>query len=70
MNDYNKAAIFTPRQVSEILQLNILTVYSYIKSGALPAIRLGRSYRITEEDLQKFLTLHKTSNKGGLLGNE
>lgn len=65
MNDYNRAAIFTPRQVSEILQLNILTIYSYIKSNQLPAIKLGRSYRITKEDLEEFLKIHRTSTEGG-----
>ena len=60
MNDYNEAGILTPKQVSEILQLNILTIYSYIKSKKLPAIRLGRSYRITKEDLLEFLKTHST----------
>lgn len=47
--------LLTPEQVSEILQINILTVYSYIKKGKLDAIRLGRSYRIFPDDLDQLL---------------
>jgi excisionase family DNA binding protein len=54
--------LFTPEQVSEILQINILTVYSYIKKGKLEAIRLGRSYRIAEKDLEHFLELNRVSS--------
>lgn len=61
MTTFIGAGLFTPRQISEILQLNILTVYSYIKEGQLSAIKLGRSYRITKEDLDDFLRNHRTS---------
>lgn len=47
--------LLTPEQVSEILQINKLTVYSYIKAGKLGAVRLGRSYRIALEDLDRLL---------------
>ncbi len=47
--------LLTPEQVSEILQINVLTVYSYIKKGKLGAIRLGRSYRVAQEDLERLL---------------
>jgi excisionase family DNA binding protein len=33
----------------------VLTVYSYIRQGKLGAIRLGRSYRITQEDLDHLI---------------
>ena len=45
----------TPDQVAKILQLNILTIYKYIRLGKLPAIKVGRSYRISENDLEQFL---------------
>jgi excisionase family DNA binding protein len=52
-------SLLTPEQVSEILQVHILTVYDYIKQGKLGAIRLGRSYRISYEDLDKLLQLNR-----------
>jgi excisionase family DNA binding protein len=56
-------SLLTPEQVSEILQINILTVYNYIKKGKLEAIRLGRSYRILPQDLDRWLELNRV-NKG------
>ena len=53
MKDNNK--LLTPEQVAYILQLHVLTVYSYIRRGKLDAIRLGRSYRIIPKDLKRFI---------------
>lgn len=51
----------TPGQIAEQLQLNILTVYGYIRQKKLAAIKLGRSYRVTKIDFGKFLQEHKTT---------
>jgi len=62
-----EANLFTPEQISEILQLNVSTVYSYIRQGKLEAICLGRNYRITSNDLVLFIDSNRTSgirNKG------
>ena len=53
--------LLTPEQVSEILQINTLTVYSYIKKGKLGAIRLGRSYRIDPEDLDRLIESNRVN---------
>jgi excisionase family DNA binding protein len=55
MNSRIKVNLLTPEQVAEILQLHVLTVYSYIRQGKLSAIRLGRSYRVTQQDLEKLI---------------
>ncbi len=47
--------LLTPEQVSEILQVHILTVYDYIRGGKLHAVRLGRNYRVLPADLDLFL---------------
>ena len=51
--------LLTPEQVAEILQINILTVYNYIRKGKLSAIRLGRSYRIVPEDLNHLIEVNR-----------
>jgi excisionase family DNA binding protein len=56
-----KNTLLTPEQVAEILQLHVLTVYSYIRQGKLSAIRLGRSYRVTQEDLEKLIEQNRVS---------
>lgn len=45
----------TPQQVADSLQLTVQTVYQWIKDKELPAVRVGRVYRITREDFDKFL---------------
>jgi excisionase family DNA binding protein len=54
--------LLTPEQVAGILQVHILTIYSYIREGRLDAIRLGRSYRITPQDLEQFIEANRIKN--------
>jgi excisionase family DNA binding protein len=54
--------LLTPEQVAGILQVHILTIYGYIRQGKLDAIRLGRSYRITPEDLTQFIESNRVKN--------
>ena len=54
--------LLTPEQVARILQVHILTIYSYIRRGKLDAIRLGRNYRITPKDLTCFIESNRTKN--------
>lgn len=32
-----------------------MTVYRLVTSGQLPAVRVGRSYRIREDDVRRYL---------------
>lgn len=50
-------------EVAQVLKLNILTVYQYIRQEKLSAVKFGRSYRIEEEDLEKFIKEHKVKNE-------
>ena len=54
--------LLTPEQVAGLLQVHILTVYSYIRQGRLGAVRLGRSYRILPNDLRHFIEANRTSS--------
>jgi len=51
----------TPSEVAKQLQLNLLTIYKYIRTKKLIAIKFGRNYRITKEDLDKFIKSNKTN---------
>jgi excisionase family DNA binding protein len=55
----NELNLYTPEQVAEILQINVLTVYNYIRKGKLSAVRLGRSYRIGRNDLNHLLEANR-----------
>jgi len=47
--------VMTVEQVADYLQLNKLTVYKYIRTGRLPASKLGKSYRVRMSDVNWFL---------------
>ncbi len=55
--------LLTPEQVAEILQVHVLTIYSYIRRGKLDAIRLGRSYRIIPKDLTRFIESNRIKHQ-------
>ena len=46
---------FTVAEVARQLRVSNMTVYRLIKSGQLPAVRVGRGYRIRDEDVRKYL---------------
>jgi excisionase family DNA binding protein len=50
----------TPEEVANILRISVLTVYGYIQKENLSAVRLGRHYRISREDLAVFIKSKRT----------
>ncbi len=47
--------LLTPREVAEVMRVSTMTVYRLIKSGELPAIRVGKHLRIRGNDVVLFL---------------
>lgn len=47
--------LLTPREVAEVMRVSTMTVYRLIKSGELPAIRVGKHLRIKGNDVVLFL---------------
>ena len=45
----------TVAEVAGRLRVSNMTVYRLVQSGQLPAVRVGRSYRIRENDVDRFL---------------
>jgi excisionase family DNA binding protein len=50
-----EARYLTVGEVAALLRVSTMTVYRLINSGALPALRIGRSFRLREEDLDHYL---------------
>lgn len=51
---------YTTQQVADILQLDVRTIRRNVNEGKIKAYKVGKSWRITEEDLKEYLT--KKSN--------
>lgn len=54
--------VYTLDEVAEILQVTKRTLYTYLKTGKLHAIKVGKYWRVTEDALQAFLSTG-TENK-------
>jgi excisionase family DNA binding protein len=52
----SRARFVTVAELADQLRVSNMTVYRLVQSGQLPAVRVGRSYRIREEDVDRFLS--------------
>jgi excisionase family DNA binding protein len=50
-----RSRFLTAAEVADHLRVSTMTVYRLIRSGDLPAVRVGRSYRVAEADLDRYL---------------
>ena len=47
--------LMTVAEVADVLRVSNMTVYRLIKAGEMPALRVGKNYRIREHDLETYL---------------
>lgn len=59
MEDKKEKSYLTLEEVAELLGVNYQLIYRLVRDGKLPAIRLGRIYRIDRADLTDYLALMK-----------
>ena len=50
-----KPVYLTVAEVAGQLRVSNMTVYRLVQSGDLAAVRVGRSYRIRDDDVDRFL---------------
>jgi excisionase family DNA binding protein len=48
--------LLTVAEVCDAMRVSNMTVYRLIKSGELPAIRLGKTYRVLESEVERYLS--------------
>jgi excisionase family DNA binding protein len=57
----SRSRYVTVSEVAGLLRVSNMTVYRLVQAGQLPAVRVGRSYRIREEDVDSFLAAQYTA---------
>ncbi|MDR4949172.1 helix-turn-helix transcriptional regulator [Neobacillus cucumis] len=55
-----KELSYTIEEVSQLLKVSKLTLYDLVKKGELPVFRVGRQMRVDANDLDHYITNHKT----------
>ncbi|MFK0174011.1 helix-turn-helix domain-containing protein [Streptomyces sp. NPDC090306] len=45
----------TPAEVASLMRVSRMTVYRLVHSGHLPAVRVGRSFRVPDAAVQEYL---------------
>ncbi|MGH9062861.1 MAG: helix-turn-helix domain-containing protein [Acidimicrobiales bacterium] len=50
-----RARFLTVGEVAALLRVSNMTVYRLISAGSLPAVRVGKSYRLREDDVDRYL---------------
>ena len=48
-------SFMTVAEVAQMLRVSTMTVYRLIKAGELSALRVGRSYRLRPDDVDRYL---------------
>jgi excisionase family DNA binding protein len=48
--------LMTVSEVATALRVSTMTVYRLINGGDLPAARIGRSFRVRPQDLERYLS--------------
>ncbi|HMQ28442.1 MAG TPA: helix-turn-helix domain-containing protein [Acidimicrobiales bacterium] len=55
-----RSRLLTVAEVASLMRVSTMTVYRLIKAGDLAAIRVGKSYRIKEDDVDAFIAARYT----------
>lgn len=53
--DMSDVKFLTVAEVATMMRVSKMTVYRLVHGGDLPALRVGRSFRVTENDVQEYL---------------
>ena len=57
---FTEARLLTVNEVADLLRVSRMTVYRLIREGDMAALRVGRSYRLREDDVNSYLSQRYT----------
>jgi excisionase family DNA binding protein len=57
---FAKARFLTVQEVATLMRVSSMTVYRLIKAGELASVRVGKSYRVREDDVDAYLAARYT----------
>jgi excisionase family DNA binding protein len=54
----------TVAEVADVMRVSRMTVYRLVHGGELPAVRVGRSFRVPQDALDAYLAASSTERHG------
>lgn len=60
----DEKAFLTLEEVAGLLGVTYQLIYRQVRSGKLPAARIGRVYRVAREDLEAYIARSKATDDG------
>lgn len=55
MASNDNGTFLTVAEVADLMRVSKMTVYRLVHSGELPAVRVGRSFRVHEQAVEEYL---------------
>jgi excisionase family DNA binding protein len=55
-SDQPRVRFLTVAEVAEVMRVSKMTVYRLVHSGEMPAVRVGRSFRVPKDALDHYLS--------------
>lgn len=56
--------MYTCEEIAERYGVKVITVWDWIRKKKMPALKIGKEYRIREEDIRSFEESRMTTNVG------
>lgn len=53
--DISEVKFLTVAEVAALMRVSKMTVYRLVHNGDLPAVRVGRSFRVSEDDVHEYI---------------
>ena len=58
------STLLTVAEVASVMRVSTMTVYRLIKSGDLPAVRVGHNYRVRGAEVERYLASRSVQVEG------
>lgn len=67
MANNDNGIYLTVAEVAELMRVSKMTVYRLVHSGSLPAVQVGRSFRVHEKAVEEYLgsSVYKSAGQAG-----
>lgn len=57
--------VLTVKDIAEYMDMHPMTIYKYVKEGRIPAFKIGSSWRIRKDSIQKWIKENEQQRNGG-----